>query len=313
MSQQLQILINQVILFATLIVIGYASEKKGYLKDSDIDALSTLCVKVMIPAMIISVIVNGGSREALFSAFPVLLGAACLIIGLMVIGYISALILKIPQPTRNIHTCIIGFSNSGFMGFPMLLAMFGDRASIFVAAYIIADAALLWTLVPILADPSNSKGIDFKKLISPNTIAAVLGIVMVILNIKPTIVPWTAITAVGDSSKYIAMIYIGADLGRKGILKLFNRPIVFSIIPIKLIIAPIIVYLIYSATGVFDSDFVMMFTVIAMLPCMVAVAMIARNCGSDDEYASAAVLVTTIASILTMPIITWVIEKLFVR
>lgn len=313
MSQQLQILINQVILFATLIVIGYASEKKGYLKDSDIDALSTLCVKVMIPAMIISVIVNGGSREALFSGFPVLLGAACLIIGLMVIGYISALILKIPQPTRNIHTCIIGFSNSGFMGFPMLLAMFGDRASIFVAAYIIADAALLWTLVPILADPSNSKGIDFKKLISHNTIAAVLGIVMVILNIKPTIVPWTAITAVGDSSKYIAMIYIGADLGRKGILKLFNRPIVFSIIPIKLIIAPIIVYLIYSATGVFDSDFVMMFTVIAMLPCMVAVAMIARNCGSDDEYASAAVLVTTIASILTMPIITWVIEKLFVR
>ena len=70
MSQQLQILINQVILFATLIVIGYASEKKGYLKDSDIDALSTLCVKVMIPAMIISVIFTGffGKRLALLPA-----------------------------------------------------------------------------------------------------------------------------------------------------------------------------------------------------------------------------------------------------
>lgn len=313
MSQQLVILINQVILFGTLIIIGYGAQKKGFLKDSDIDGMSSLCVSVMIPAMIISVIVNGGSREALFGSFPLLIAAALLILMLICLGMISGKILKLSQPTKNIHTCVIGFGNSGFMGFPILLAMYPDNAAMFVAMYIIADASLLWTIAPALADPNFNGKINFKKMISPSTICALTGVLMVFFNIKPDIVPWQAVTAIGDSSKYVAMLYIGADLGRKGIKKIFERPIVLSVIPIKLIIAPLLAFIIFYTTGFYQLDYVMMLTVIAMMPSMVAIVMIARNSGSDDEYASAAVLSSTIASIFIMPCVMWVIENVFLK
>lgn len=309
MSSHLSVLIDQIILFATLIAIGYLSEKTKLLTNDMIEAMSGIVVKLMIPAMILTVIANGGTREGLMGLFPVFVCSLVMIAFLLFLGDSTGRLLKLKQPTKNIHTSMVGFSNSGFLGFPILISMFPEKGPLFVAIYIIADALTLWTIGPILTNPESSgKKIDLKKLISPSTMAAVIGVLMVLLNIRPKNIPWEAVTEIGNMCKYLAMIYIGADMARKGFKEIFKRPVIFSVIPIKLIIAPIIVFCVLNFLNILDSEYVIMLTVIAMLPSMVAVVMLAKSFGSDDEYASGALLSTTLASIFTMPLVMWIVE-----
>ena len=86
-------------------------------------------------------------------------------------------------------------------------------------------------------------------MITPSTIALVIGLVMIFADIHPKNIVWDAITGVGTLQKYIGLIYIGADIGRRGFKKLFENPRVLVSVPIKLVIIPIAFFFILKATG----------------------------------------------------------------
>ena len=97
-------------------------------------------------------------------------------------------------------------------------------------------------------------------------------------------------TAVGGTCKYFALIYIGADIGRRGFKTLVEKPKVFLTIPIKLIIAPVVVFFLFKFIGVLSSEDLMMITILAMLPSMVVLCMLAADNGSDADYATAGLI-----------------------
>ena len=304
MGEQFNILLNQMFVFFTLIAIGFAAQRIKLLNDMSIDALSSLVVRLILPCMVCTTVVNGATIEGVLDKIPFFLCSFLMIGILLVIAFISSKLMRMKPPTSYINMAVIGFPNTGFIGYPLLLAMFPETGALAVAVYVIVDQVTFWTIVPVLTKPQISvRDISLKKLINPPFISLIVGLVLIALNIHPSNVAWDTVTNVGSTSKYFALIYIGADIGRKGFKSIVKIPKVFLTIPIKLIFAPIAVFFILRAIGVLTAEELIMITTLSMLPSMVVVCMLAAQNKSDDEYATAGLIVTTLCSMVTMPLV----------
>lgn len=308
MMEELQTLLNQMVVFATLIAVGVLAFRFKLLNDENIDSITTLIVKVTLPLMIVTMIPSGGTRQEILMMFPFLICAAASMLLVLGIGMLASRFTSLKQPTRNIHGGCAGFGNTSFIGYPLILAMFPEKGPLAIAVFALVDNTLVWTIGPLISNPdTQNKKIDFSRLVSPITISVLIGMALLFLNIHPQNLAWNALSDVGGMSKYLALVYIGGDIGRKGLKKLFRRPSVLLTIPIKLIVAPLAVFFIMRAIGLISIEQIVMLTVFAMTPTMVAISMQARMYGSDDEYASAAVIATSLCSIVTMPGMMWIV------
>lgn len=304
MGEQFNILLNQMFVFFTLIAIGFAAQRIKLLSDGVIDAMSNMVVRLILPCMVCTTVVNGATIEGVFSKIPFFVCSFLMIGILLVIAFVSSKLMRMRPPTSYINMAVIGFPNTGFIGYPLLLAMFPETGALAVAVYVIVDQVTFWSIVPVLTKPQISlKEISLRKLINPPFISLLIGLILISLNIHPSNVAWNTITDVGSTSKFFALIYIGADIGRKGFKSIVKRPKVFLTIPIKLIIAPVVVFFVLKALGVLTSEELLMITTLSMLPSMVVVCMLAAQNGSDDEYATAGLIVTTLCSMVTMPLV----------
>lgn len=308
MTNHIPVLINQILVFSSLLVIGFGAQKLGLMTKEVTDSISNFLVSIVLPAMVLTVSVSGGSREELFQMFPFLICSYLTILVLLLIGWFSGILLRLKEPTKGVHTAVVGFTNNGFIGYPLLLAMFPDTSPLAIAVFILVDTSTLWTIGQILTDPQKGK-IDLKKLINPVNASFLIGIVMVLLGIQPDNVFWDTLTEVGGISKYLAMIYIGAVIGSKSLKKLFHRPALFFLMPFKLILGPVCVFFLLKTIGIIDREHIMMLTILSMLPSMVIICILAKNNGSDEDYASGGLLVTTIASLFTMPMVMQFLER----
>ena len=304
MGEQFNILLNQMFVFFTLIAIGFVAQRIKLLSNAVIDAMSSMVVRLILPCMVCTTVVNGATIEGVFSKIPFFVCSFLMIGILLVIAFVSSKLMRMRPPTSYINMAVIGFPNTGFIGYPLLLAMFPETGALAVAVYVIVDQVTFWSIVPVLTKPQISlKEISLRKLINPPFISLLIGLILISLNIHPSNVAWNTITDVGSTSKFFALIYIGADIGRKGFKSIVKRPKVFLTIPIKLIIAPVVVFFVLKALGVLTSEELLMITTLSMLPSMVVVCMLAAQNGSDDEYATAGLIVTTLCSMVTMPLV----------
>jgi len=310
MVEQLQALTDQMVIFATLIFIGIFTVKTKLLSSENIDHVSAILLRLILPLMLLTVIGSGSSRAQFFSMGPFFLCAMAQYLICLFLGWASAVVFRIKEPTKGIHTAVAGIGNSGFIGFPLLIAMFPKQAPVAIAVYVVVDSGVIWTLCPILANPAPVKQINFRRFVTPATIAVVLGILIVILDWKPSGLAWKTMTDIGATSKYFALLYIGGDIGRKGLKKLFARPIIFSVLPVRLILCPLVVFLFFRITGFLSMEYAVMLSVLSMTPSMIVISMLARTYGSDEEYASGAIMLTSLAGILTMPCMMWLFTKL---
>ncbi len=266
--------------------------------------MSSMVVRLILPCMVCTTVVNGATIEGVFSKIPFFVCSFLMIGILLVIAFVSSKLMRMRPPTSYINMAVIGFPNTGFIGYPLLLAMFPETGALAVAVYVIVDQVTFWSIVPVLTKPQISlKEISLRKLINPPFISLLIGLILISLNIHPSNVAWNTVTDVGSTSKFFALIYIGADIGRKGFKSIVKRPKVFLTIPIKLIIAPVVVFFVLKALGVLTSEELLMITTLSMLPSMVVVCMLAAQNGSDDEYATAGLIVTTLCSMVTMPLV----------
>ncbi len=167
----------------------------------------------------------------------------------------------------------------------------------------VVETVMTWTAgIGILSSAQGKAQISLKKMMTPATIGLIIGLLMVFTEIQPKNIIWDAMTGVGDLQKYIGLLYIGADLGRRGFKKLFEKPKVFLTIPVKLIIVPLAFFFILKATGLIDDEMLLAGTIFAMLPSMLIITVLAQEYDVSSDYAVAS-LATTVGCLFTMPIV----------
>ena len=206
------------------------------------------------------------------------------------------------------------FSNNGFLGIPLAMAVFGvgSKALMVVIILNIITNILMYTLGIYLVS-GDKKAISFKKaFLNPVLIAFIIGIGLNLLNIKsyvPEVVTYS--THFSNLVTPISMIILGMKMGTVKFTSLFKSWKTYYVAALKLVVFPLVIvaiaFLLKAVWSVVDIDVVLGIFIAFATPTAGLASTFSDNYDGDTENAVAFTLGTTVLSILTIPLIYWLI------
>ena len=148
-----------------------------------------------------------------------------------------------------------------------------------------------------------------QNFLNPSLVGIVIALGLLYFDVQLPAPVLTTIQGLGDCSRYLALLYLGALLATMPVLSMLMKPHVYFLIVLKMTILPVLVYFV---AGFFFNDVVcLLLATIVSLPPMVAITMMARTYGGDERVAAETVFVSTIACLGTIPLVQFFIGLLF--
>ena len=293
---------TQVFILFILILVGYIATKKNLIDSSLTKKLSKLIMNIFLPCMIIN------SMQLEYS--PTILKKVLLLIliSLLIyaISFLIAIIFKAISKSKNdigVYQFAILFSNVGFMGYPIVEAILGKDAIFYAAIFNIPFNLLIMTLgVFVICKENNNYSFSFKSLINPVIISIFIGLSLFILNIKLPYIINRPIELLGNITTPLSMIVIGSMLCLSSISECVRNKKLYIVSFIRLILMPILIYFILK--GIVDDKLLFSIPiVISSMPVASNTAILSSEYNANEKIASQLVFVSTLFSIITIPII----------
>lgn len=298
------IVFNKIIALFSIILIGVYGTKKHIINDDVNKGLRRILLEITLPLLVInsfSFSFDEGMGRNIITAF--IYSILFMILG----GIISYILLKpLKGEKKKILHFANFFSNCGFIGFPIINSIFGAEGVVYTSIFNMVFTIFLWTYgVMIFSDKLSKENIK-KVLLNPSIIAVYIGIPIMIFNIKlpASILDTTKI--VGDMTAPISMIIVGSILSKVKIKSIFKEASVYYGALIKLIVIPLAIYMIKLIIKD-NSSVIDTIIVIQAMPAAAMTSIFAADFDKEKEYGAIVVFVTTLLSIITIPVIVKVI------
>ncbi len=288
---------------------GFIARKSGVIDQYVTKGLSALLIKVTLPALIFTSMQREFSAELLRESYII----TALSFGVYGIYFIIALItgklLRSGSRDRGVYQFSILFSNVAFMGFPVLSSVYGEESIFYAAMFNIPFHFFVFTLGVYLMTRGHEGDakFDLSLLFSPGIAATILGFIFFVFSIKVPGIIFDPVKLIGDITVPLSMITVGSMLTEIHLKELMAGWRVYFISCMRLILLPFIVFL-----------FVILFTdnpmiisvavVIAAMPVAVNAPLIAQEYGGNSSLASRLVFVSTLFSLVTLPLVLVVLK-----
>ncbi len=289
---------NQVLILFILIAIGVCCNKAKLFGGIAVKGMTNLVLYIVTPCVIINSFCREFNSQMLKGLFITVIAA---IITYIIFIAISLFVIH-DKDTKREKVLRFGsvFANCGFMSLPLQAAILGSDGVFFGAVYIAIFNITFWTYGVYLMS-GDRKNVSGKKLIlNPGIIGTILGIIVFLIPYK---LPETLGTAIGHMAALntpLPMVVIGYHLAESG-LKIKGVSVYLAMI-LKLIVFPLIMLLGCLAFGI--SGIIMISLVIsAASPIAAVTTMFSERFGQDTPLSASIVSVSTLLSIITMPII----------
>jgi len=310
-------ILTQISILGILAAIGILAYRTGIVKETAKEVIEKLVFYITLPLLIITKISTlEFSAEILRNGIIVIVFTYLILFIQILFGNLSAWLFKLEKPQAVIHTLHTFLGNIVFLGFPLLDALFpGGEAILYAALYQLVMNTVLWTYgVHRLNQTSEDGGINkLKKFLNPNTIALVIGLIMMVTNIRLPGILQASLGGLGSTTLYLAMLYIGLLLAQTKILGVFKKIDVLFLSLNKLLIIPVtLIILLRSILYLFQIELNhTAFSVLileAAMPCMTILVILARRFGADDQKAMENFVVSTILGIVSLPIVIYLLD-----
>jgi len=313
-----EIIINQLLIFGILFIVGVLASKLKLLTSEAKDILARIIIDITLPFLILSTFSNLEFNVNLFKngIFVFVLTFVNLLV-LYSIGSFSSFLQRLKPQQTTVHTLHTMLGNIVFLGFPLFDALFPGGIGVYYAAvYQLASNSVTFTY-GIYRLSSGTQKSGWKSLINVNTGALFLGIIILVIGIKLPQPMLDAFTGLGKCTSPLSMVYIGALLAGLNIKSAFKKVSVYLVSVNKLVFAPILLGLIYAylvrILG-FDVSREAFFVLVmqAGMPCQTIVVVMSRRYGGDYELAASNLFITTLFSVLTLPLLYIALDKIWV-
>ena len=272
-----------------LLILGFVLFKCHIFDEYTNKKISALIVNVASPMLIISSIagVEGSNKSIVF----LMIGAGILMyIGFIILGKIINRIFPFPKKDWPVYECMVVFANTGFMGYPVLLDVFGQEAVFYASLIHMAFNFFVYTYAIMCltkGDDSEFK-LNFKQLLTPGIILIFVGIFIYLFDIQLPSVLMDTINSVGSLTAPLSMMMIGSSLAVYPIKDSFTdwRSYVFAFV--RLMIVPF-----YANITIITNA----------MPVGSMVLMLATQYNANVKIVTRNIVVSTLLSVITIPIV----------
>lgn len=304
------ILMEQIGLFVIYIIVGIVLVKTKVLNEKTLETISRFVLKLALPVMIFINTVDGVDRNALIQSLPILGLAVVFYIGTFVFGTGLSHFFRMEGNQKSVYQALSMFGNIGFMGIPIISSIFPKQGMLYISVFTIIDQLVLWTLGVKLTTPNGKGAFQLKKMVNPCTVAILIAVVLVISGVSLPSLFNTAFEKIGATATPLAMIYLGGVFACMDIRKYIRMKEFYGIVIIKMMVFPILFYWVTSMLPIVESIHLTV-SLLAAMPAMSSIVMMAKASGSEGDYAMGGIFVTTVCSIVTIPITFWILQMIF--
>ena len=291
------------VIILLLILTGYVLCKKRIVTEKASPAISALVVNVCNPSNLMASSLNRDplitNRMVLLSCLASAVMYGCLILSSFVLpGFFEK-----EQPWKNHYKLLCIFGNTGFLGIPLVSAVLGNQALIYVAVVNACFNLIFYTYGITLTTDGKEK-FDIRKMINVGNICLILTIVIFCFRIKLPVILTNTVTTMANATTFLAMIVIGISMATQDLKKIFSQAKLYLFIAIRYVAVPILISLLIR---LFVHDD-LMYGVIVLLTAVPAGSlplMSVEESGGDGHLLSQGIVLSTLLSVLTIPIVVY--------
>ena len=303
------ILLQQIGLFIIYILAGVILVRTRVLSRETLEPISKFVLKMALPVMVFINITDGVDRQVLYESWPIFVIAAIFYIFMYAAGRGMVKLLHLQKNRAGIYQAMLLFGNIGFVGLPMVAGVFLEKGVLYASVFMIMDQFMLWTLGVKLTSPTGEGKFDWKRLVNPATVAILLGMILMLAQVRIPALLDTALQKIGSTASPLAMIYVGGIFAGISFQKYLREISLYGIVLVKMILFPVLAFLILVFFPI-EEELRMAMTLIVGMPTMTAVVMMANASGLDGDYALGGVFVTTVCGIMTLPMVCWILQNI---
>jgi len=291
------IILQQTLTMAIYMAIGFLLYKFGKISKEGSKNIATLLLWIVLPAVILNSFCVEFSAQKLGQLLvSFLLAAAALAIA---IG-ISRLI----YPDKPIDHFAAAFSNAGFMGIPLVKASFGDNAVFFLVGFVALLNLLQWTYGVSLLKKEKTRIAMREVVLNPIFVAIIAGIVLFVTGFGASLpgIVKNAVSGIAGLNGPLAMIVLGVYLAQSDLKTTFTQFRLYGLCVVRLVLIPVVTLLLLWLIPA-DSTMKLVILTAAAAPVGSNVAVYAQLHDVDYPYACQTVALSTVLSVITMPLI----------
>ena len=304
--------LTPVLTMLTYIAVGFFLGKKKLLPDSSDKTLSQLLSNIIAPAMNIGTFSKYCTVTSLKDNLPMLLisTAVCLV----AIGIACALggLFSKDAYQKNVYRYALAFSNSGYMGSPVVLVLLGQEGLYRYLLFCIPMTFLIYTWgLSILIPGDKGKKISFKKLLNPCVVGMLIGMVMGLTGITGYVPEFLTGTldALSNTMGPLAMLLTGLVIAKFNLGASLKRPAVYVATFFRLILLPVLFLSVLLLCRV-DSTTIKLCLFAYATPLGLNTVVFPSAYGGDPSTGASMALVSHSLCVLTIPLLYAVISVL---
>ncbi len=304
-------LLDRMGLIFGLIAIGFLLVKFKVLSEKDTKPLADIVILVATPALMFTSIIDSFEIGSLANYSVMLLAGVAMPLLLAAIARFTAGIMKFSGPKLGVFMNAVAFPNTIFIGLPVTVALYGNAT---VAPVLVLDfgvTLIFWTVgLALLTNNVKWRGTGnlLKSVLNAPFIALVISLALAALfKVEPPTLLLEMAEMIGRIAIPLSLFLIGmtmASFTRKSVE--FDKTIGIALL-LRLIVAPLIMGLMirYLPLPILSKQ---VLVIQAGLPTMMSVAIVAQGYERESEYATSLVVASTIASLVSVPLVAYVLS-----
>lgn len=300
--------ISGILVILGMILVGFVIGEKGWIDDKSRGLIAKLVTQIALPCYMLYTITQRFTAEDLLKMLPALRFPALSMVVLLGIATAVARIFAVRQDRSGLFISMFFNSNTIFVGLPINQALFGDASIPYVLIYYMCNTTFFWTLGTYLIqrDGEGEAQFDFKtsvkKVFSPPLMGFLLGLVMVMLQMKLPAFLDSDLQYLGNLTTPLSMIFIGLSVSHVGVKQLILGKDQLLILLGRFVVAPLLMAtIVYWAP--LPSLMKQVFIIQSAMPVMTNAPVVARLFRADSDYAAVMVTETTLATMVVIPIL----------
>ena len=291
---------SQVGILFVLIGVGMVLTRLKIFSKQGIDQIIDVLLYAVTPCLIVDAFLSVEFNSDTVGELGIAAGCAVITHALGVL-FAQIFIKTRPQKQKAVYQFGVVFSNGGFMSLPMAQALVGEKGVFLVSMYVIVFNIMTWTY-GVSRFKSDEKSSKLKVLLNPGTIGVIIGLPLFLLSVNLPQIIAKPIEYIASLNTPLAMLVTGFFLMGASIISAAKDSKMWLAAAMRLAVIPLCCVVLFKYCFGMSGDLLICCIIPACAPTAVNTMMMSAKFGGDTSLASKLLAVTTLLSIITMPL-----------
>lgn len=336
----MELIVGKVLAIFLLMAAGFGVGRLKILPEGSDATLNVLLIKVVTPCMILSSITSKElTDDTLSMTLQTFAGSVVFFAIAGVLGYFFAKHMLHVNPSSNIGVYTFAFAsiNTGFMGFPVTLALFGQDIFYLMVMQNVILTVYLYSAGPLMlklgcassealpagtADTANAAKTAsaagsssalksfFVSFWNPNAVASVISLVMLFAGLHLPKLIFEPVQTLGDATIPLSMLLVGLQLSESNISGLIKNGKILAFSLVKMLLLPVLTFFAVNWLPLAVSVKICLIFA-AVFPAAVAVAPVTAMENKNSLAAAELIAITTLLSVGTIPLFATLLTQFY--